>query len=112
MKNIVIFIMIVVVLAGCLSIKSSGISAADGVYEGSGTGYRGTICLRVRIEGGSIAEIEVLESEEDPLVGGAAIEELTEYALMYNSADIDVISGATESSKGFLKALESAIMGL
>ncbi|MDR2730256.1 MAG: FMN-binding protein [Treponema sp.] len=113
MKNSIFFIIVVVILAGCISMRNSkGINAADGVYESSGMGYKGPIYLRLRIENGSITEIDILESEEDPFVGGAAIEELIDLVLMYNSIDIDVISGATESSKGFLKALENVIMGL
>jgi uncharacterized protein with FMN-binding domain len=82
----------------------------DGEYEGSGRGYRGAIRVRVRIEAGGIAEIIITGSEEDPSVGGAALEELLELALVYQSTDLDAVSGATESSKGFLEALEDAIL--
>ena len=81
----------------------------DGVYEGSGCGYRGTIRVQVRMEGGEFVEISIIESDEDSTVGGAAIEELLETALIYNTTDIDAISGATESSRGFLEALENAL---
>ena len=83
---------------------------ANGVYEGVGRGRRGPVLVRVRMEGGNIAEIEIIDSSEDQFVGGAAMEELLEQALMYNTTDLDAISGATESSKGFLAALENAIM--
>jgi uncharacterized protein with FMN-binding domain len=62
------------------------------------------------MEGGNIAEIEIVDSSEDQFVGGEAMEELLELALIYNTADLDAISGATESSRGFLAALENAIM--
>jgi uncharacterized protein with FMN-binding domain len=83
----------------------------NGVYEGVGRGRRGPVRVRVRMEGGNIAEIEIVDSSEDQFVGGAAMEELLELALMYNTTDLDAISGATESSEGFLAALENAIMG-
>ncbi|MDR2134387.1 MAG: FMN-binding protein [Treponema sp.] len=82
----------------------------DGEYEGSGRGYRGTIRVRVRIEASEIAEILITGSGEDPSVGGAALEELLELALMYQTTDLDAVSGATESSKGFLEAVEDAIL--
>jgi fumarate reductase flavoprotein subunit len=82
----------------------------DGEYEGSGRGYRGTIRVRVRMEAGEIAEILIIGSEEDPSVGGAALEELLELALMYQTTGLDAVSGATESSKGFLAAVEDAIL--
>jgi len=74
-------------------------------------GYRGIIRVRVGLDEGTITEIVVVESSEDWNVGGAAIEELTDLALMYNTTELDAISGATETSRGFLEAVENAIMG-
>ena len=94
--------------------EAAGVAAetgADGVFEGRGRGYRGPLRVRVRMEGGAIAGIEIVDSSEDPFVGGAAMEELLELALMYNTTDLDAVSGATESSEGFLAALENAILG-
>jgi fumarate reductase flavoprotein subunit len=62
------------------------------------------------MEAGSIAEISVIDSGEDPFVGGAAIDELLETVLTHNTTDLDAVSGATESSEGFLAAVENAIM--
>jgi uncharacterized protein with FMN-binding domain len=44
-------------------------------------------------------------------VGGEAIEELIDTVVGYNSTDVDAVSGATETSKGFLEAVYNAIMG-
>jgi uncharacterized protein with FMN-binding domain len=81
----------------------------DGVYEGTGQGLRGPVAVRLRIEGGVIAELEILRHEEDKFGGGPAMEELAELVLENNSADIDFVSGATESSRGFLEAVEDAL---
>jgi uncharacterized protein with FMN-binding domain len=102
----------VILSLGCMSLKAAP-SAEDGaVYEGAAMGYRGMIHVRVGFENGTITEITVLESDEDRAVGGAAIEELTELVLLYNTTEIDAISGATETSRGFLAAIENAIMDL
>jgi hypothetical protein len=85
---------------------------AAGLYEGSGYGYRGPIRVRVRVEEGSIMEIDIVDSNEDQFVGGAAIDELLELVLMYNTTDLDAVSGATESSEGFLAAVENAMLNL
>lgn len=82
----------------------------DQVYEGSAFGYRGPIYVQVRMSGGSISEITVVDSDEDRFVGGAAMEELIETVTELNSADVDAISGATITSKGFLEAVRNAIM--
>jgi uncharacterized protein with FMN-binding domain len=63
------------------------------------------LCLRA----GEIAEVEILDHQDDPFTGGPAMEELAELVLEYNAADLDGISGATESSAGFLEAVEDAL---
>ena len=98
---------------GCTSLKTGdeGDVYEGAFYEGAAMGYRGIIRVRVGLDRGTITNITVLESGEDRNVGGAAIEELTDLALMYNTTELDAISGATETSRGFLEAVERAIMG-
>jgi len=95
----------------CASLGGNKGDAVE-VYEGIAQGYRGPIRVQVRVSGGSITEVVILDSEEDVFVGGAAIEELMDMVILYNTTDIDAVSGATESSRGFLKAVENAIMNL
>jgi len=82
----------------------------DGIFKGTGQGYRGLIQVNVRFERGNIAEILVTDSNEDRFVGMTAIEELIDAVIEYNSTDVDAVSGATLTSKGFLEAVEDAIM--
>ena len=91
------------------AISLSDTELADGVYEGSARGYRGVISVRLRIEQGSMAEIDIVDSPDDRFVGAAAMEELLELALIYNTVDLDAVSGATESCQGFLAALANAL---
>ncbi|GHT69155.1 hypothetical protein FACS1894110_18090 [Spirochaetia bacterium] len=81
----------------------------DGIWEGAAQGYRGTVRVLVNISYGQIQGIELDEHREDPSVGGAAMEELLDLVLEYNSVDLDAVSGATESSAGFLAAVEAAL---
>ena len=91
--------------------QSAGEKHASGnIFEGTGRGYRGPVNVQVRMYGADILEIVIIDSEEDRFVGGAAMEELIDLVIMYNSTDVDAVSGATESSKGFLEAVGSAIM--
>ena len=101
------FIAAALSLAGCAGQKTG----PEAEYEGAAMGYRGIIRVQVGMEKGAVSEITVIESHEDRAVGGAAIEELADPVLMYNTTEIDAISGATETSKGFLAAVENAIMG-
>jgi uncharacterized protein with FMN-binding domain len=105
MKYITCMALAVALILGCASLKTG-----NGVfYEGSAMGYRGMIHVRVEMEDGAITEITVIESSEDEAIGGAAIEELTDLVMMYNTTEIDAVSGATETSRGFLEAVENAI---
>jgi len=114
MKNIIFAL--ILTFFSCVSLgRGSNAVASEGsvdVYEGTAQGYRGPIQVQVRVSGGSITEIVIVDSEEDRFVGGAAMEELLDMVIQYNTTDIDAVTGATESSRGFLKAVENAIMGL
>jgi uncharacterized protein with FMN-binding domain len=81
----------------------------DGVYRGAGKGYRGTVLVEVRVEDGAAAEIRIIDHDDDEYIGGAAMEELLDMVLAYNTTDLDAVSGATESSAGFLAALDAAL---
>jgi uncharacterized protein with FMN-binding domain len=100
---------LVIIVSGCALL--GGRASREAAYEGTAQGYRGPISLQVRLNAGTITEIIIIESEEDRSVGGAAMEELIDLVILYNSTDVDVISGATESSRGFLEAVDNAIMG-
>jgi uncharacterized protein with FMN-binding domain len=65
--------------------------------------------VEVRIASGLIQEIGIAPHQEDPFTGGEAMAELLELVLDYQSTDLDAISGATESSAGFLAAVEEAL---
>ena len=105
MKYIIFLALAMIFIFGC-----AGLKTGNGVfYEGGAMGYRGMIHVRVGMENGAITEITVIESNEDLAIGGAAIEELTDLVLLYNTTEIDAVSGATETSRGFLKAVENAI---
>jgi uncharacterized protein with FMN-binding domain len=105
MKYLTCLVLAIAFILGCASLKTGN----SDFYEGSAMGYRGMIHVRVGMENGAITEITIIESGEDSAIGGAAIEELTDLVLMYNTTEIDAVSGATETSRGFLEAVENAI---
>jgi uncharacterized protein with FMN-binding domain len=105
MKYITCVAFAIALLIGCAGFRTGN----EVFFEGAARGYRGMIHVRVGRKNGTITEITVIESSEDLAIGGAAIEELTDLALMYNTTEIDAVSGATETSRGFLEAVENAI---
>ena len=105
MKYLICLALAIAFILGCASLKTGNVD----FYEGSAMGFRGMIHVRVGMENGAITEITVIESSEDSAIGGAAIEELIDLVLMYNTTELDAVSGATETSRGFLKGVENAI---
>jgi len=81
-----------------------------GIYEGSGKGLRGTIYVKVQVSEAGIEDIEILSHNESANPGAAAMEELMELVLEYGSTDLDAVSGASFSSRGFLEAVEDALL--
>jgi fumarate reductase flavoprotein subunit len=97
-------------LAGCAGLSSqTAPGPRNGIWEGSGQGWGGEIRVRLHVNSTLIQGIEIVSHNEDPLTGGEAMEELLELVLDYQSADLDAVSGATESSAGFLSAVEEAL---
>lgn len=80
----------------------------DGVYIGKGTGFKGTITATVTIRNGKIAEIELEnEADDEPFFTNASA--LTDTIIQAQNTEVDVVSGATYSSKGILEAVDNAL---
>jgi len=95
-----------ILLAGCLSSEAGW---TPGMYEGSARGYRGLIHVRLQAGPAGIEDIVIVRHRESAFPGAAAMEELLEAVLEQGSTDLDAISGATFSSRGFLEAVENAL---
>lgn len=77
----------------------------DGVYQGSGTGYRGNITVAVTIKDKQITSIEILSaSDDEPFFGRA--KGLIDQIIKKQSTKVDTVSGATYSSKGIISAVK------
>lgn len=82
----------------------------DGVYQGTGTGYRGDITVAVKIKDKQIASIEILSaSDDEPFFGRA--KGLIDQIIKKQSTKVDTVSGATYSSKGIISAVKNALTG-
>ncbi len=88
--------------------KASG-DLADGVYVGSADGFNGEITVSVTIEGGTITAVEVTDHDDTPFIADPAIETLTQAIVDSQSADVDVVSGATYTSNGVMNAVKDAL---
>jgi len=65
--------------------------------------------VQVQTSPAGIEDIVIISHREAPYPGGAALEELLELVMETGSADVDAVSGASISSRGFLEAVENAL---
>ena len=90
--------------------KASGVYA-DGVYAGSAKGFGGDVIVDVTISGGEITDVTVRPHQETPFIADAAIEELTAKIVETKSTDVEIVSGATYTSKAVIEAVNVALNG-
>jgi uncharacterized protein with FMN-binding domain len=83
----------------------------NGEYRGSAEGHRAAIEVSVLVEDNKINEIRIVSQEESPGIGDEAMSELSQSLLAEQSLEVDLVSGATNSSEGFLKAVNNALTG-
>jgi len=74
----------------------------------------GPVQVQVTIDGsGTITDVEVVQypsgNHEDEQINSYALPVLVQETLDAQSADIDMVSGATVTSEGYLQSLQSAI---
>lgn len=78
-------------------------------YVGSSAGYKGNIKVKVGVLDGKITKISVLEQQEDWDYYNKAKKGVINQILEKQSTEVDVVSGATYSSKGIIGAVKDAI---
>lgn len=85
----------------------------DGVYQGTGKGFRGKITVSVRIKHSKIVEIKLVKNEkDDEAYFGRAWAEVPYNIIAMQTANadkVDVVSGATYSSNGIMEAVRDAL---
>jgi len=110
MKRLIALLWAAVLAASVISCAGGAKSSyAAGTYEGVGEGHGGKIRVEVTVGASKIEKVVVLEQDETPMLGDAAMEELAKAVVAANTAKVDAIAGASESSAGFLAAVEDAL---
>lgn len=94
--------------------KTSGTAYKNGEYTGSAANaYYGTIQVKAVIQNGKITDVQFLQSphdqEESVMVNQQAMPNLKQEAIQSQSANVDIVSGATQSSQAFRQSLASAL---
>lgn len=86
----------------------------DGTYTGlSADAYYGSVQVAVVIQGGNLVSVQVLNYPSDRStsrhINSRALPALRQEAIQSQSAKIDVVSGATLTSRAYRKSLDAAL---
>lgn len=86
----------------------------DGTYTGNATdAYYGNIQVQATIQNGKITDVQFLQSPSDRgesiQINAQAMPLLKQEAMQVQNANVDVVSGATDSSQAFVQSLQSAL---
>ena len=96
--------------------QTAGDAAAfqDGTYTGSAAETQwGTVQVEITVSGGEITSAKTVQQPDgnsrDQEINSVAVPQLNSAVVSAQSASIDMVSGATVTSTGYVESLQSAI---
>ena len=103
--------MLGVSLIGCALKKESTTTHTvnDGNYTGIGTGYNGYVTVSASFRNGFLTNVIITDQQETKAVSDAALTKIPEYVINEQSLNVDISTGATQTSKAVLEAIGNAI---
>lgn len=112
-KFVWILLLVLLIILIVKSININSLEVETGlkdtlILEGVGKGKSGDILVEVVIKSNKIKHIEIIEHNETPGFDKSMVQ-LTDEIVAKNSADVDIISGSTITSKGFISAVKNAL---
>ncbi len=98
-------------MVGCTPKKGSTMTHTvnDGSYTGIGTGYNGYITVSVSFRNGILTNVIVTDEQETDAVSDAPLNKIPEYVINEQSLNVDISTGATQTSKAVIEAIGNAI---
>ena len=96
------------------TLSDSGSSSAATTYDGDVVSTRfGNVQVQITVKNGKVTDSQVLQvpwnDHRDQEINSSAVPILNAEAVDAQSADIDMVSGATYTSQGYIQSLQSAI---
>lgn len=93
---------------------STASAFADGTYAGEAASTRyGPVQVQITVSGGAVTAVDVLQyphsNRKDQMINARALPVLTAATVSSQSANVDIVSGATYTSNGYAQSLQSAL---
>ena len=81
----------------------------NGIYTGTGEGYRGKVTVTVKVADGKITELVMDDYADDKSYMERAKNRIFQEMISRQNTDVDAVSGATYSSNGLIEAVNKAL---
>lgn len=98
-----------VALALVITLSSLVSCGSNGTFTGQADGKHGAIKVEVKIKDEKIQDIKVIESSENIVLSQPVFNKIKDVMVEKNNSNVDAISGSTETSKGYIAAVQNAL---
>ena len=89
--------------------NDAGGNFQNGIYTGTGEGYRGKVTVTVKVADGKITELVLDDYADDKSYMERAENRIFQEMISRQNTDVDTVSGATYSSNGLIEAVNKAL---
>lgn len=89
--------------------NDAGGNFQNGIYTGTGEGYRGKVTVTVKVADGKIMELVLDDYADDKSYMERAKNRIFQEMISRQNTDVDAVSGATYSSNGLIEAVKKAL---
>lgn len=89
--------------------NDAGGNFQNGIYTGTGEGYRGKVTVTVKVADGKITELVLDDYADDKSYMERAKNRIFQKMISRQNTDVDTVSGATYSSNGLIEAVNKAL---
>ena len=108
MKKIISIVLLLAFVAIGVAVASETFKA--GRYEGKGQGYHGEVTVRVTVgRNGKISAIDIRNHSDTEGFMNGVKDQLIPAMIDKQSAEVDIVTGATGSSNGLIAAVRDAL---
>ena len=89
--------------------NDAGGNFQNGIYTGTGEGYRGKVTVTVKVADGKITEFILDDYADDKSYMERAENRIFQEMISRQNTDVDTVAGATYSSNGLIEAVNKAL---
>lgn len=109
-KKVSYIVLILVAIMFLSSCAPKEVLYIPGEYTNESEGYYSTLIVKVTVDEYQIISIEILSHEEPEILAEVVFDKLPSRIIKNNGTQIDVISGATYTSRALLESVEKALV--